>query len=237
MGTIRIPWPSLAGLICSLESPVPPSLGRLHLLALVLALSAKPAAGQCAYTEVVVPPDSSNSSTSTFLGEAVGQTFVAEETLIESITVWRVHWQANHVYGMRVFVFPVDSMGVPDAGNAIGVSPSVFHTDGDGVHPTAFEFAFDQPLRLPKTGVYEFAVAPDPCYSLWDILAVDERRSGRDIYPPGYTWGHTRSVEPCPPMPGPAPYPAADLCFKIRYCDGITPTQKSSWGQLKVLYR
>ena len=201
---------------------------------LSLGVGLKGASAQCLYTEIGIPPDSSNNSGSVFLGEALGQTFYAEHTLIESITVWRVAWEGNSVYGMRIFVVPTDSLGHPDVASMLLAGPSVFHTDGDGVHPTAFEFVFDPPLRLPKIDYYEFAVQSDPCYGLWDILGV----SGEDDYPNGVLWSHSRSIDdPCPLRKRPERLPAADLCFRIRYCDGVTPTKKSSWGQLKVLYR
>ena len=209
----------------------------LGYLILSLLSGVRTPSAQCVHIETIVSPDSSNNSGSVFLGEALGQTFVADETLIESITVWRVAWQANRVYGMRIYVLPVDSLGVPDANNVILTGPTVFHTDGDGVSPTAFEWAFDPPLSLPRPGTYEFAVQSDPCYGIWDILSVDGRTNGRDDYPSGYAWAHSRSDEPCFLRSQPDPYPATDLCFKIRYSGGITPIRQSSWGQIKVLYR
>ena len=213
--------------------------GRLvALLVATLSLSPRAAPADCAHYDSGVPPDSSNNSASVFLGEALGQTFLAEGLLIESITVWRVVWEAKYVYGMKIYVVPTDSLGLPDVRNTLLVGPSVFHADGDGVNPTAFEFVFEPPLRLPKLGTYEFAVQSDPCYGIWDILGADGRYDGRDRYADGHLWGHSRSTdEPCHLRTRPASYPAGDLCFKIRYCSDATPAKRSTWGSLKVIYR
>lgn len=213
-----------------------------HWIPLVAALSlsfgVRAVSAQCDSFEIGIPPDSSNNSGSVFLGEALGQTFYAEHTLIRSITVWRVAWEANYVYGMRVFVVPTDSLGHPDVANMILAGPTVFHTDGDGINPTAFEFILEPPLRLPGIGYYEFAVQSDPCHGIWDIVGVDGRADGRDDYPAGCMWVHSRSIDdPCPLRKRPARLPAADLCFRIRYCDEATPVKRGTWGNLKVIYR
>ncbi len=183
--------------------------------------------------EIGIPPDSTTNTGSVFLGEALGQTFLAQDTLIESITVWRVSWEANYVYGMRIFVMPTDSLGEPDVRNMILAGPSIFHTDGDGVHPTPFEFVFDPPLRLPRPGTYEFAVQSDPCDGIWDILDVGKRGD----YLEGNLWLHSRSIDSdCPLRSRPAPY-GGDLCFNVRFLVPTTPVKRTSWGSLKRGYR
>jgi len=204
------------------------------LTALALSLLTSPVLAQCSGQEVSVPPDSATTSGSVFDGEALGQTFYAERTVIQSITVWRVAYEAHYVDGMRVFVMPTDSLGEPDVPNMIVAGPSVFHTDGDGVHPTPFEFVFDPPLKLPRSGEYEFAVQADPCWGIWDILDVS---ASRDPYPQGNLWLHSRWIDnPCHLRTRPAPY-GGDLCFSIRFCDAATPVKRTSWGQLKSIYR
>jgi hypothetical protein len=214
------------------------SAAQCILIVLSLCQVVTPAAAQCRTLEAGVPPDSSNNSGGVFLGEALGQTFHADHTLIQSISVWRVPWQAHYVYGIRVFLVPTDSVGVPDVRNMLLAGPTVFHTDGDGVNPTEFEFVFDPPFRLPKTGEYEFAVQSDPCEGIWDILGSDGRTDGRDYYTGGYAWVHSRSTDPdCHLRTRPSPSPATDLCFRVRYCDQGTPVRRNSWGSLKIIYR
>src|SRR5437773_11267174 len=94
-----------------------------NLAVLALSLLAAPVSAQCSGPEVGVPPDSANTSGSVFDGEALGQTFYADRTGIESITVWRVAYEADYVYGMRIFVVPTDSLGEPDVRNMIAAGP------------------------------------------------------------------------------------------------------------------
>ena len=204
------------------------------LAALSLGLPARSALAQCTFIDTGIPADSSNASGGVFLGEALGQTFQAEGLQIESITVWRVPWQAGYVYGIHIYVVPTDSLGEPSVANMLLDGPTVFNAGGDGIHPTPFEFVFDPPLGLPRLGLYEFAVQSDPCGGIWDILTV----GGADYYPAGYAWVHSRSTGlDCPLRGNPAGYPNADLCFRVRYCDIPTPIQKATWGHLKVIYR
>lgn len=217
----------------------PSFLGHCRLaMTLALSLVAASASAQCSGLEIGVPPDSANSSGSVFDGEALGQTFFAERTVVQSITVWRVAYEGNFVSGMRVFVMPTDSLGQPDFLNMIASGPSVFHTDGDGVHPTPFEFVFDPPLQLPKVGEYEFAVQADPCWGIWDILDVNITRRAHDTYPGGSMWLHSRWTDlPCRLRGWPTRYPVGDLCFSVRFCDAATPVKRTSWGKLKSIYR
>jgi len=180
-----------------------------------------------------VPPDSANTSGGVFLGEALGETFQADHLGIESITVWRVPYEAGYVWGIHLFILPTDSLGNPDISHVLLNGPTLIHADGDGVHPTPFEFVFDPPFQLPKLGLYEFAVQSDPCGGNWDILTVN-----KDDYADGCAWFHGRSIDPgCPLRVNPGRFCDGDLCFDVRFCDATTPTKKVSWGHIKSIYR
>jgi hypothetical protein len=129
---------------------------------LAIALRALPAFGQCSTFEIGVPVDSANTSGGVFLGEALGQTFLADARPIESITVWRTWPYSTSIYGIHIYINPIDSLGRPDVDHMLLNGPTL-HTNGDGINPTAFEFVFDPPLQLPKPGAYEFALQSDPC--------------------------------------------------------------------------
>jgi hypothetical protein len=194
---------------------------------------APPALAQCSLLEIGVPPDSANSSGSPIFGEALGQTFQADQRLIESITVWRTYGEANYIWGIHLFIMPTDSLGNPDVSHMLLDGPTLVHADGDGIHPTPFEFVFDPPFQLPKPGLYEFAVQSDPCEGIWDILDTNV-----DHYPQGCLWLHGHSINPgCPLRINPGRYSDADLCFRVRFCDATTPIKKASWGQIKSIYR
>ncbi|HET9328428.1 MAG TPA: hypothetical protein VFQ05_16800 [Candidatus Eisenbacteria bacterium] len=210
----------------------------LRFLALPLAFLLAPLAqaGDCQRIESGVDPGLANNYGDVIFGEAIGQTFRADGRLIESITVWRVPYQDVNAFGMHVFVTATDSLGRPDETRILASGPEVFHPNGDGVNPTEFEFVFDPPLALPNLGKYYFAIQSTPCYGTWRLLGV----VGIDHYPEGYTWLNGKTdPELCPYLNPLArrSNPNADLCFRIRYCDFATPTKRSSWGELKVIYR
>lgn len=189
-------------------------------------------ANDCAHVESGVDPNLANSSGGVILGEAVGQTFHADALLIESITVWRVAYEDTNQFGMHVYVTATDSLGRPNSRQVLASGPDVYHLFGDGTHPIEFEFVFDPPLSLPSIGNYYFTIQSVPCYGFWDLAAVD----GLDYYPAGHAWANSRSLE-CTLSPFAFSYPSADLCFRIRYCDISTPTQRTTWGHLKAIYR
>lgn len=204
-------------------------------LLLNLGFSSVVHAMACLPMEIGVDPSLGESHADVRLGEAVGQSFYAETLQIESITVWRDANQDTNQFGMHIFVTKTDSLGQPDVLRVLASGPEVFHPFGDGVHPTEFRFVFDPPLRLPEAGNYYFAIQSVPCWGFWQILAT-----GLDRYPNGHVWlnGKNDECNSGPYLrPFPLRYPDADLCFRIRYCDGTTPTKHHSWGQLKVLYR
>jgi hypothetical protein len=47
-------------------------------------------------------------------GHGFGETFVAKDTLIESITVWRNATDDTSFAGFELFIVATDSLGVPD---------------------------------------------------------------------------------------------------------------------------
>ena len=183
-----------------------------------------------------VDPSFGESHADVRLGEAVGQTFYAENLLIQSITVWRDAQQDTNQFGMRIFVTKTDSLTKPDVSQVLAIGPDVFHLFGDGINPTEFKFVFDPPLMLPGAGTYYFAIQSVPCWGFWQILST----GGIDRYPNGHVWlnGKNDECQVGPYLrPFPQSYPAADLCFRIQYCNETTPTKRHTWGQLKVLYR
>src|SRR5206468_3633513 len=74
-----------------------------------------------------------NSGRGTFLGRALGQTFLAVDTIITRITVWRPPNQINSV-GTHLFVTTVDTTQVPPYPVTQGIiqdGPTVFVRDSD----------------------------------------------------------------------------------------------------------
>jgi len=167
----------------------------------------------------------------TNLGEAVGQTFVATDTLVTSITVYRSAAITYDEWGFQLFVLAADTSGTPDASDVILTGPVVYNVSGDGVHPTPFTFQFSPPLALPHRGIYEFAIEPYPCGG-----AIRYLRTLTDQYPIGKMWFHGREFH-CRPQVGPASNPSEDMIFRIVFCGNGLRAVQSSWGNVKAIYR
>ena len=155
-------------------------------------------------------PDSANSSGSPIFGEA----WVRPSRPISGSSnrsPCSAYGEANYIWGIHLFIMPTDSLGNPDVSHMLLDGPTLVHADGDGIHPTPFEFVFDPPFQLPKPGLYDFAVQSDPCEGIWDILDTNV-----DHYPQGCLWLHGHSINPgCPLRINPGRYSDADLASEF----------------------
>jgi hypothetical protein len=108
-----------------------------------------------------------NNERGTLLGDALGQTFRAVDTLITRITVWRPANNVNSV-GTHLFVTTVDTVQVPPRPITQGIiqdGPSVYVRDDSGNpgQPIRMDFILDPPLALPHPGIYAFFLRRDGC--------------------------------------------------------------------------
>jgi hypothetical protein len=204
----------------------------------ILSEAAKPCAGQpCSGVSIGLDVSQANNSASPFLGEAPGQTFMARDTLLHSLTVWRVASEDSNLFGMHLYITETDSTGYPLIDHIVLDGPTVYNPYGDGVHPIPFQWVFDPPLVLPRSGLYAFFLRMTPCIlGYFDVLA---REGTEDLYPEGYLWRTARSAASgCILRGGLDSNPAADLIFKIEFCSmAAVPVRHTTWGELKVLYR
>lgn len=200
--------------------------------ALSLAVSTLPAAADTCQPDTI-GPDLSLATTygGVYLGQTLGQTFLARDTLLTSLTVWRSANQNGFANGIKVYFARVDSTGRPDVHTLLFDGLTV-HANGDGINPTPYVFVFDPPVVLPGVGTYEFGLRSDPCDSWWDIRAAEP-----SVYADGSAWDHSRSlITNCPPRIFPGRL-AGDVIFKMTFCSHTTPTKSTTWGQLKAIYR
>jgi len=166
------------------------------------------------------------------LGSAMGQTFLATDTIIQAITAWRwAPWDTNFSV-WRIHVLELDSTGVPDPSKEIRSGPTLMIPYSDGVHQTPFRFRYDPPLVLPHKGYYEFAIQGDSCGAFFDIAC-----SCSDGYQNGQMWYHGRVISRCHLRSAPQPYPSQDLFFAIEFCSASTPALSRTWGAIKARYR
>jgi len=182
-----------------------------------------------------------NNSGGTFAGEAPGQTFYAPDTLLYSLTVWRVAAEGapGNPYGVGIdpYITLTDIHGGPVTSEIISHGPVQIIPNGDGIHPIKFEWIYDPPLVLPHRGTYAFFMqAPqDHCPAYWDLLTRDLPLP--DNYPEGNAWLTARTFS-CDLTPSVRAFPDADLVFTVEFChDLATAVRGKTWGQLKAIYR
>jgi hypothetical protein len=197
--------------------------------AMLCHVLAGPAEGRiqvaCSPESVGVDTSLATASGDIVLGKAWGETFVASDTLILSVTVWRIPSEHNDPSGLKFWVTQVDSSGTPHTHLVVYEGPILSVVSADSTRPTKIEYVFDPPISLPRPSVYCFWVQ-EVCTGYADLL-ID-----------GQLWQTSRSnFEGCILRDYPAPFPGADLVFRMEFCGGVTPTRRTSWGELKVRYR
>ncbi len=88
-------------------------------------------------------------------GSAVGESFVADDTLIKSISVWR-HAVGSGDYGfpMKLWVVGTDSTGYPQPYDVVLEGPTLrVPADSGASRPIKVQYVFDPPLALPSRGL------------------------------------------------------------------------------------
>jgi hypothetical protein len=192
-------------------------------------------AGTCVEDSTGLDASLADNSVDTILGEAIGQTFYAGDTLLTALTVWRVANQCqNFLIGMHLYITRADSNGTPLLSQIVLDGPSLVVPNGDCVHPIPFQWDFEPPLVLPGTGTYAFflQVPMSECPSYFDVLA----RGGSDSYLPGHLW-RTNRTDFCQLAGGLVSFPGGDMNFIAVFCDThSTPTLRRTWGELKQRY-
>ena len=169
-----------------------------------------------------------------FWGTGLGQTFIAQDTLISAITVWRPPSQTPNDSPMKLWITKLDSLGRPRASLTVYEGPTIQVIYGDSIHPIEIRFELDPPAVLPHRGKFAFFVQ-NRCGYLFDLIVRDGA-----AYPDGEFW---RS-EPanfwagCPLRDASDRFVEFDVCCKIEFCgDESTAIPRRSWGSVKVLYR
>jgi hypothetical protein len=171
------------------------------------------------------------SENSIAMGEAMGETFIAQDTLIQAVTVWRpgfANWEPS-----QLFVVGTDSSGTPDPGNIILVGPVVYNATLDSSHYVPMRFELNPPLSLPGKGTYEIATLGVPCDMNYYVAI-----NATNAYPSGKFWLHYRSaISGCRVRGVRVGVDSYDMIFSVEYCEPTTPAQPSTWGALRAKYR
>ncbi len=205
---------------------------RLALCAVLLSCTPGYAVATCSTKTLSVAVADADTFLQPFGGRSWGETFLATDTIITSVSVWlavkpTVGWG-------HLFVTDVDSSGTPDVlfAHVLLDGPVLLPPAGDGIHPTEFRFALDPPFALPGRGQFFFSVEANDCFSSFSLLADTQ-----NAYPRGAAW-HTVPTTDCNNLGGArASLPGTDLVFEIEFCDTMTSTRHPTWGEMKVRYR
>ena len=96
-----------------IDSPIRNSFHRLVWFLVLLAMpGARSVEADCVLVSNGLDPLSWNGSASTLLGEAIGQTFLARDTLMTMLTVWRPP-NTRSVIGAHRYITAVDTTWTP----------------------------------------------------------------------------------------------------------------------------
>jgi hypothetical protein len=190
----------------------------------------------CATRSIGYGPENATTQVGPILGQWNGQTFLAPDTLLVSVTAYRPSWNVTNV-GTHLYITPVDSTGAPMTFDVLAEGPyDVYVTSADSTGlPIPMTWVFDPPLRLPSRGMYAFCLQTTACYSGQGFhLLYDEVGT----YPDGIMWYGIRSVSSCGLTPPIGPAPGQDVPFEVTFChDVVTATKRATWGKLKLIYR
>jgi hypothetical protein len=169
-------------------------------------------------------------------GHSRGETFVATDTLIQSITVWRYPQPDTNFTPMHLFITEFDSATDIPITWGTGIlldGPVLVVPYSDGVHPLPVRFDLNPPFALPHPGTYFFAVKENLCYGFF-ALAADTT----DPYPEGQSFITSANYD-CAGLGGTPGISNRfqDLIFTIEFCELAVPTRKATWGGVKAYYR
>ena len=164
-------------------------------------------------------------------GRAVVQTFFAEDTLISAITIWRSYGEDSSYNGIHLMIGETDSTGMPVTSEILYNGP-VLKVFGDGANPIEYRYEFNPPIAVPRRDTFAVYFISNPCDGTLNLyMAQNTEYSG------GSLWKTYRYGVPCGLRPYPLHGPDWDLCFKLEFCDTVTPVRRSTWGELKQRYR
>ena len=190
------------------------------------------AQGGCDTVAIGVPIAAADTFEVAYFCRGIGEVFVAKDTLIKSISIWRPSVDTADAQPRILFITETDSTGVPDVQRLLLTGKSLQMPPGDGVHPVEYRFLFDPPFALPHKGKFFFDILATE-FSSYPVPAIKG-----DPYPDGVVW-QTGPVFYCD-VPG---YlfvgnPDDDLAFEVQFCSSTSVgTRRTSWGQVKTIYR
>ncbi len=175
------------------------------------------------------------------LGRAWNQEFVAQDTLVSAVTVWRAPpdsgtWDGA-LQGWHLFITEVetdyDGRIRPKIWPVLFDGGVYFVPPTDGVHPFKVRWDINPPFALPHKGEFSFAIKDHYCD--YHVSALVDTTNP---YPEGELW-KSFATNDCSGL-GQATMlmPLTwDLIFEIEFCEASVPVRGTTWGALKAIYR
>ncbi len=115
----------------------------------------------CGARVIGVDPAVADTTVEAFFCRGFGQTFVAADTLVQSISIWRPALPALDGQPRYLFITETDSLGKPDIRRVLLAGLSLVRLVGDGTHPVEYAFLFEPPFALPRRGEFFFDIQAD----------------------------------------------------------------------------
>ncbi|TMQ72612.1 MAG: T9SS type A sorting domain-containing protein [Candidatus Eisenbacteria bacterium] len=204
---------------------IPLGAGNLLLAGLLasslLAVAPGGALGQtCSPNSIGVAPSYGDTVIVTWDGRGYGQVFVAQDTLIQSISTWRPADPPIDSVPRYLFItetFESDCCGTaPREGAVLLNAGPLVSKDGDGVHPVEYRWVFDPPFALPHRGKF-FLDVMGACG--WTISTLASTTSP---YTDGLAWYTSPIINCYYPGSGRISYPHDDMVFQVQFCTTAT---------------
>lgn len=193
-------------------------------------------AGTCPSDTIGTDLASANLIMSAFFGRAWNQAFVAEDTLVSAITVWRAALPETSFQGMHLFITGVDPLHQdrPVVDPVLFDGPVLIVPSTDHVNPERVRFELDPPFPLPHKGKFSFAVKDN--YRDYHVSLLADTTNP---YPEGELWKSFANND-CSGLGGAdmAMPILWDLIFEVEFCrPELVPTRQQTWGEVKSIYR
>ena len=167
------------------------------------------------------------------LGKSLAQVFYAQDTVVTSVTVWRVASQTLNLTPMHLFITTADSADAPPNNRVVLLDgPTIVISETGPNLP--LKYVINPPLHLPGPGFYSLVIKDDDrdCFGFFALLA-----DSTDSYPQGGLWYLSPLTTCIGPGRAPSSYDREDLIFEVEFCALPDPAVGSSWGRLKAGYR
>jgi hypothetical protein len=140
-------------------------LSRSLIIAMALASASLPtnapaaaATPPCLPRSIAVDTSLADTGVFPFDCRGYGETFAADDTLVQSLSVWRPAPILLDAQPHYLFIFDVLPDGVPNVDQRIVGPLGLVNLQGDGIQPTEYRWVFDPPLSLPHRGEFLFDV-------------------------------------------------------------------------------